>query len=78
MLNIIFGLLVAALVGYLAGSFMGLKNKWYINIILGLVGGVVGSLVFGLLGLNDTNIIGRIIIDVVGAIIVIYIYKKLK
>ena len=77
-MNLIIDLLVAALVGYLAGNFMGLKSAWYINVVLGLVGGFVGSLVFGLIGISSSNIVGSLIISVVGACLVIFLYKKLK
>lgn len=76
MLDLIISLAVAALVGYLAGQFMNLKSAWYINIVLGLLGGFVGSIVFGLIGIDSSNIIGSIVISTVGACLVIFLYKK--
>jgi len=76
MINTIISLAIAALVGYLAGQFMNLKAKWYVNIILGLIGGFVGSLIFGIIGIGSHNVIGSIIISTIGACIVIYLYKR--
>lgn len=77
-MELIISLLFAAAVGYLAGMFMGMKNPWYVNIILGLLGGIVGSAVFRLVGLRSSAPLGEIIIDIVGACIVILIYKQIK
>lgn len=76
MLAIIIGLAVAALVGYLAGQLMGLKTEWYINIILGLIGGAVGTAVFKIIGISASNIIGGVLIDTAGACLVIFLYNK--
>jgi uncharacterized membrane protein YeaQ/YmgE (transglycosylase-associated protein family) len=75
---LIISLLFAAGVGYVAGQFMGLNGPWYINILLGLAGGVVGGLLFSLLGFSVSSIIGDIISSVVGACLVIFAYNKLK
>ncbi len=76
MIGLIISLLFAAGVGYVAGQFMGLKGPWYVNILLGLAGGLVGHLVFGVLGFSVTNIIGEVISSVVGACLVIFAYNK--
>jgi uncharacterized membrane protein YeaQ/YmgE (transglycosylase-associated protein family) len=75
---LIISLLFAAGVGYVAGQVMGLTGPWYINILLGLAGGVVGGLLFSLLGFSVSSIIGDIISSVVGACLVIFAYNKLK
>jgi uncharacterized membrane protein YeaQ/YmgE (transglycosylase-associated protein family) len=76
MIGLIISLLFAAGVGYVAGQFMGLNGPWYINVLLGLAGGVVGGLVFALLGFTTSSIIGDIISSVVGACLVIFAYNK--
>ena len=77
-MNFILGLLFAGCAGYLAGMLMGVKGPWWMNICLGLVGGLVGGLVFGLLGFSASNFIGSIIIDVIGACLVVFIYRQIK
>ena len=75
-MNLIIGLAFAALAGYLAGMLMGVKGAWWMNIVLGLLGGFVGGLVFSIFGFSASNIIGSIIVNVVGACIVIFLYKS--
>ncbi|NDJ61986.1 MAG: GlsB/YeaQ/YmgE family stress response membrane protein [Chloroflexi bacterium] len=48
------------------------------NILLGLAGGIVGSLLFGLVGLGFGGVIGNIVVGVVGAVIVIYGWRALS
>lgn len=74
----ILGLLFACGAGYLAGKLMNFDNPWYINILIGLAGGIVGDLVFSIFGLSSSNIIGSIIVSVVGACIVIALYRAFK
>ena len=42
-------------------------------IILGIVGGFVGSLVFSLIGFTASNVIGSLICGIVGSCIVIFV-----
>ena len=66
-----------ALAGFIAGKIMdGKPNSLLANILLGLVGGVVGSLLFSLIGLGSISGIGNIIVSVVGACVVLFLVKK--
>ena len=58
MLGFIFSLLVGALAGYIAGRIMGSETSTLRNIVLGILGGFVGSILFGLIGLSATGIVG--------------------
>lgn len=66
-----------ALAGFLASKLMsgGNPQGWLGNIILGLVGGVVGSLLFSLVGLESHGV-GNIIVSTVGACVVIWLVRK--
>ncbi len=78
-MGIIWSLIVGGVAGWLAGQFM--KGSGYgllINIILGLIGGFVGDLVFGLVGLDATNIVGRIVCATVGAVLVIVLARAVR
>ena len=67
-----------ALAGFLASKLMkGRPDGLLSNILLGLVGGVVGSFLFSLVGLDSINGIGNIIVSVVGACAVLFVVKKL-
>ena len=66
-----------ALAGFIAGKIMdGKPNSLLANILLGLVGGVIGSLLFSLIGLGSISGIGNIIVSVVGACVVLFLVKK--
>jgi len=45
------------------------------NIILGIIGGFVGELIFNLLGITFSNYLGTILVSVVGACLVIFVVK---
>ena len=67
-----------ALAGFLASRLMkgGKPEGWLMNIVLGLVGGVVGSLLFSLIGLGSRGFIGDVIVSTVGAGAVIWGVRK--
>ena len=66
-----------ALAGFAASKIMkGRPDGLLSNILLGLVGGVVGSLLLSLLGLGSINGIGNILVSVVGACAVLFVVKK--
>ena len=49
-----------------------------IDIILGMLGAIVGGWVFGLLQLHAGGLIGSIIVAFVGAVILVWITRLLK
>ena len=67
-----------ALAGFLASRLMkgGKPEGWLMNIVLGLIGGVVGSLLFSLIGLGSRGFIGDVIVSTVGACAVIWGVRK--
>lgn len=79
------GLLLTLLVWMLAGMFAGrlIRGRGYgplSDILLGLIGGVVGSFVLRLLNLGwvgDIALIGDVLVGVVGAVIVVYLVRLL-
>ena len=67
-------LVVGALAGWLAGLIMGQRHRgFWNNAGLGILGSVVGSLVFSLLGIFSVGLTGAIIKAVVGAVVVLAI-----
>ena len=66
-----------ALAGFAASKIMkGRPDGLLSNILLGLGGGVVGSLLLSLIGLGSINGIGNILVSVVGACAVLFVVKK--
>lgn len=70
-------LVVGAIAGWLAGTlYKGSGSGLFVNIIIGILGAIVGSFVFDLLNIVSPNIVGSIIIATVGAIIVLWLYNR--
>ena len=57
---------------------MKLSGPWYVYVLLGIAGGIVGDLVFGLIGFTSNSILSQAIVSVIGACIVVFLYRKLK
>ncbi|MBP5223801.1 MAG: GlsB/YeaQ/YmgE family stress response membrane protein [Lachnospiraceae bacterium] len=78
MIGLIWKILVGGLAGTIAEKIMKSNNGLLFNIILGIIGSVVGGLLFGLVGFASTNIIGEIIASTVGACVVIFVARVIK
>ena len=76
--KILVNLVIGAIAGYLAGRLMDSEGSMERNVLLGLVGGVIGSAALGLIGIRGSGFIGSIIVSVVGACILIWIVRKLR
>lgn len=75
----LYTILVGLLVGSLAGWFMKSSHAWYIDILLGLIGAVVGGWIFGALGIAlGTGFISDLVTGVIGAVVVIAIVRLVR
>ena len=77
--GLIYWIVVGLIAGWLAGKVM--KGGGYglvVDIVLGILGAVVGGFVFGLLDLHAGGLIGQIIVAFVGAVILVWIARKVK
>ena len=74
-LGILWTLFLGGIAGWIACKFMNSEGSMVKNIILGLIGGVVGSAVASLIGLKSTNVVGTLLISLGGACLVIYLYR---
>ena len=75
---LIISLALSAVFGYVASMLMNLRGPWYLYLLLGLTGGLVGNLLFGLLGFSSNSIISEAIVSVIGACVVVLLYRTLK
>jgi uncharacterized membrane protein YeaQ/YmgE (transglycosylase-associated protein family) len=81
MINFILWLLFGALVGWLASMVMrtDAQQGAVLNIVVGIIGAMIGGFVFGALGLGGTNIndgsfsLGSLLVSFVGAVILLAI-----
>lgn len=73
-MNFIWFIIIGILAGFIAGKLMrGGGFGLFINLLLGIVGGVLGGWIFGLLGIATTGILGSLITSVIGAILILWI-----
>lgn len=75
-------LLLVILLGLIAGAiasyFMGKENPWWVDVLLGIIGAVVGSWLFSFLGIGTGgDIIWQLIVAVAGAVVVIWLGRML-
>ena len=76
---IVWTLLIGLIAGWLAGmltkgSDFGLLG----NLIVGVVGALLGSFVFGLLGITAWGLLGRLVIATAGAILLLYLIRFVR
>ena len=76
-LGIVWTLFLGGIAGWIACKFMNSEGSMVKNIILGLIGGVVGSVVLGIIGIHGSGLIGGTIVSVVGACLLIWLGRKL-
>ena len=65
-MNLIWGLILGAIAGFIASKLMNENSGTIKNILLGIGGGFVGGLVFKIFGFAATGMIGSLIISIVG------------
>jgi uncharacterized membrane protein YeaQ/YmgE (transglycosylase-associated protein family) len=76
-------LLWTIVIGILAGYIAGLLVKGRgmglgIDLLVGIVGSVLGGFVFGLLGLAAYGLVGRLVMSVAGAVLLLLLVRALK
>ena len=73
----LWALIIGAVAGWLAGAIMDSSRGGILfNIVLGILGGVVGAWVFGMLNIfTPDNIWGVLLTATVGAVIIIVIAR---
>ncbi|MCU7844447.1 MAG: GlsB/YeaQ/YmgE family stress response membrane protein [Candidatus Thiodiazotropha sp. (ex Monitilora ramsayi)] len=72
-------LAIGAVAGWLAGNIMrGGGFGLLINIVIGVVGAVIGGWVFGLLGISVNGLIGSLVTAVAGAVLLLFVMGLIK
>jgi uncharacterized membrane protein YeaQ/YmgE (transglycosylase-associated protein family) len=77
--NLIWWIVVGLIAGWAAGKIM--KGGGYgpaMDIVLGIVGAVVGGWLMGMLGIHARGFLGTIVIAVIGAVFLIWLSRLLK
>lgn len=71
-------IILGGLAGWIAEKIMKFDTGLLMNIVLGIVGAVVGNFLLGLIGIGLGGLVGQLIVAVLGACIVIYLYRLMK
>ena len=78
-MEFIIWIVTGILAGFIASKLQsGTGKGLLLDLFLGVVGGLFGSWLFGLLGINIAGWLGSLICAVVGAVIILWIVSKLK
>lgn len=75
----IYWIVVGLIAGFLAGKVM--KGGGYgilMDIVLGIVGAILGGWIFGLIGIHAGGLIGEIIVAFVGAVVLVWLTRMIK
>ena len=71
-MDIVWFLLIGLAAGWLASQIMkGGSSSLITDLIMGVIGAILGGFLFGLLGLAATGLIGSLVTATVGAIVLI-------
>jgi uncharacterized membrane protein YeaQ/YmgE (transglycosylase-associated protein family) len=72
-MNFVWFILIGLCAGWLAGQFMKGRGFGVVgNLIVGVVGAVLGGFLFGLFGLSSSSLLGALITATVGAVVLLF------
>ena len=72
-------IIIGILAGYIASKIQkGEGSGCLINLFLGVLGGVIGNFLFSLAGFSINSIVGELISSIVGAILILWIFSRLR
>lgn len=78
-MNIIIFLIIGAVAGWLAGQLMKGSGFGLVgNILMGVIGSVVGGFLFDVLDIGGGDLIWQIISATVGAVLVIFVARRIR
>jgi uncharacterized membrane protein YeaQ/YmgE (transglycosylase-associated protein family) len=77
--NIVLFLLIGMAAGWLAGKLVKGRGFGLVeNLIIGVIGALIGGFVLGALNVNVGGLLGQLIAATVGAIILLYLLKLIR
>jgi uncharacterized membrane protein YeaQ/YmgE (transglycosylase-associated protein family) len=79
-MEIVWALLVGAVIGWVAGILMKTEGQQglLMNIVIGIVGSILGHFLAPKLGIGATSDLGRIAVSLGGAVLLIVILRALR
>ncbi|MDP3176053.1 MAG: GlsB/YeaQ/YmgE family stress response membrane protein [Phenylobacterium sp.] len=76
--GILGAIIIGILAGWLAEKIMKRNHGLLTNLVVGLVGALLGAFVAGLLGINFGGWIGSIIVSTIGAVVLLFLLGLVK
>lgn len=78
-MDLIYFLLIGLAAGWLAGKIMkGAGFGILGNLVVGVIGAILGGFLFRLVGLATVGLLGSLISATVGAVVLLFILQKIK
>jgi uncharacterized membrane protein YeaQ/YmgE (transglycosylase-associated protein family) len=80
MAALVMTLIVGGVVGWIASVIMKTSAQMGViaNVVVGIVGSALGAWLFGVVGLAAYGLVGRLVMSVAGAAVLIWVLKALK
>lgn len=78
MLDFLWFILIGLAAGWLAGQIMKSQFGLVGDLVVGVVGAVLGGFLFGLVGLQAGGLVGSLVTATVGAVVLIAILRAVK
>lgn len=79
MTSLIYFILIGLAAGWIVGKILkGQSFGLAGNLIIGMIGSVVGGVLFWVLGIAPKNIIGSLVTAVIGALVFLFVASKLS
>jgi uncharacterized membrane protein YeaQ/YmgE (transglycosylase-associated protein family) len=77
--NLIWFLLIGLAAGWLAGQLVKRRRTdWVENLVVGVVGALIGGFLFGVLGVSAPGLLGSLLSATVGAVIFLFLLRYLR
>lgn len=78
-MNIVWFLLIGLAAGWLAGQILKRPSSdWLQDLIVGVIGALIGGFVFGLLQIRAVGLVGSLISATLGAVILLLLLQRLR
>ncbi len=79
-MSLLYSLLIGGIAGWLAGKLMkGGGFGLLLNIVIGIIGGIVGNWLFGVLNISLVDgVIGDILTGAIGAFVILFVAGLFK
>ena len=79
MLDLLYYIVIGLIAGWLAGRILKERSMGLLgNLVIGVIGAVVGAYIFEFFGISSGGLIGTLISAVIGAVILLYVIQSLR